>query len=271
MALRARNLHLRYDRRPILEGVDFGLETGESVALLGPNGAGKSTLLKLLAGLIPADQGEVLIDDVALTDLPRREVARKIAVVQQARPDAFHFTALEYVLMGFHAQNARFALESAAQRQEAMAALEEMEVATLAAQPFSTLSGGEAQRVLFARTRVMKAPYWLLDEPVANLDPRHRYALLEVIRRHAEGPGACVAIVHDLGQLERWFDRAVVLASGTVVFDGPPAELSEELVAEVYGIELSRTAEGLWALPARARNAEGADEPRPQHTSVRVG
>lgn len=260
MALEARHLTHRFGPDvPVLDAVDLSIEPGRSYAVIGPNGAGKSTLVRLLAGLLAPTSGHVLVDDASLQELDRRTAARRISVVPQARPSAFAFTALEFVLMGFHARQSRFSLDGAAQRDAALRALERLQVGALAGRSMTTLSGGEAQRVVMARTIVSDAVYWLLDEPTASLDVAHRVALMRVVREHCDGGGAALAVVHDINLVERWFDEVIVIAGGVIVARGKPADtLHPDLLEAAFGIAMRRIWDGRDAawIPAPSMNVD---------------
>lgn len=234
-----------FEANAVFTDVDLRLEPEIPTALIGPNGAGKTTLLRCLAGLIEPTRGAVVLDGERMSKLSRRDVARRISVVPQAQPAAFAFSALEFVMMGRHARTRRFSLDGPAQRDRAREALAEMGVAEFADRPMTHLSGGEAQRVIMARTIASDAPYWLLDEPTANLDVAHRIAVLQMVRAHCRDGGVALAVVHDLNAVEGWFDRVVVLANGEVAADGPPSEvLTPTLFERAFGIRMRRLSDG---------------------------
>jgi iron complex transport system ATP-binding protein len=237
--LQAHDISHSFGVTSVLDGVDLSVGAGESVALVGPNGVGKTTLLRILAGLLEPTSGGVTLDGEELGELDRRHVARRMSVVPQSRPQVFEFSALEVVLMGFHARTGRFSLPSARQKERAVDAMEHLEIADLAARPASVLSGGELQRVLMARTLVADADLWLLDEPTANLDLRHQVALLDCVAAHCDDGGAAVAVLHDLALAHRYFERAVVLDAGRVAADGPVEQtLTDELLSRVFDVPL---------------------------------
>lgn len=241
--LSAQNLSFGFganNTRPILEDISLRVEPGESVALIGPNGVGKTTLLRLLAGMLTPATGQVLLqNDEPIQGMSRRKIARQLTLVPQARPQVFDFSALELVLMGFHAQTARFALPSTAQKSQALAAMKTLDVADLATRPASALSGGEFQRVLMARTMVSGAGLWLLDEPTANLDLRHQVALLTQVRAHCDAGGAAIGVLHDLALVHRYFTRVLVLHGTRLLADGPThTTLSDALLSQVFQVDL---------------------------------
>ena len=272
MTLEACGLGHSYGERPVVRQLDLSLKSGECVALIGPNGAGKTTVLRALAGLLEPASGVVKLNGTPLSSIRREEIARSVSVVPQARPAAFAFTALEYVLMGFHARVARFQLEGDAERASAHAALEVMGVAEFASRPMTQLSGGEAQRVVMARTIASGAAIWLLDEPTSNLDIGHQIALLEAVRRHCDDGGTALAIVHDPNLANRWFDRVVVLADGVLVAEGEPDQcLTEDVFRTAFGVGMRFVGDekaGAWVPmldpePPRSVEPSGSAEEEP--------
>jgi iron complex transport system ATP-binding protein len=237
--LQAHNLAKSFGPTTVLQDVALTIAPGDSVALIGPNGVGKTTLMRILAGLLEPTAGRVELDGGDLHQIDRRHIAKKVSVVPQARPQVFEFSALEVVLMGFHARSGRFSLPSTHQKDRAIEAMDRLEIAHLAARPASVLSGGELQRVLMARTMVTDTDLWLLDEPTASLDLRHQVALLDRVAEHCEDGGSAVAVLHDLALVDRYFERVVVLDDGRVAADGPTATtLTEALLSEVFEVGL---------------------------------
>jgi iron complex transport system ATP-binding protein len=226
---------------PVLHQVQLEVQSGDSMALIGPNGAGKTTLLRAAGGLLEPDAGTVRVDGRDLADMTRREIARRMSYLSQATPQVFDFSALELVLMGFHARTGRFSLPSDSQRDRALGAMRQLEIEHLAERPASVLSGGELQRVLMARTLVAEADVWLLDEPTSHLDVRHQLAMLRQVRRHVADGGTVLAVLHDLGLVHRFFDRVAVLKGGELVAQGPVDEtLNTDLLSRVFEVELVR-------------------------------
>lgn len=239
--LTGRNLTHGFGADPLFTDITLTVSAGESLAIIGPNGVGKTTLLRVLAGLLTPQKGDVLLDDTAITTMPRRTVARAITVVPQARPQVFDFSALELVLMGFHARSKRFSLPSQAEQQSAREAMSRLAIEDLASRPASVLSGGELQRVLMARAMVSAAPIWLLDEPTASLDLKHQLALLEQVYTHCRNGGSAVAILHDLALVHRFFDRVLVLHQGRILAQGRPDEvLTPQVVSTVFDTPMIR-------------------------------
>ncbi|MBA2663907.1 MAG: ABC transporter ATP-binding protein [Bradymonadaceae bacterium] len=231
----------RFAAHTILQDVSLATSPGQSLAIVGPNGAGKTTLLRILSGLLTAASGQVSLGERAVSSLSRREIAHHLAVVPQARPQVFDFSALELVLMGFHARSARFSLPSLAQQTQALATMDRLGIASLANQAASLLSGGELQRTLMARAMVSEAPIWLLDEPTASLDLKHQLTLLEELRHHCQQGGSAIAILHDLALVHQFFDQVAILDANRIVAIGPPDDvLDEQRVSQVFGLRMHR-------------------------------
>jgi iron complex transport system ATP-binding protein len=224
----------------IVQGASATLEPGQACAILGPNGAGKSTLLRVTAGLLGADRGAVTWGTRAIGSMSARELARERAVVLQAPPAVFDFTALELVLMGMEG-GAGWRLAGAGERRRAMGWLERVELEGHAGQAATTLSGGELRRALIARAMASEARWWMLDEPLAGLDLRHQELVLEAIRERCASGGGVVAVMHELGHVERGFERAILMERGQIAAAGEIGQvLEEERLRAVYGVRLVR-------------------------------
>lgn len=227
MTLQARNLALAGR----LDSVTCALEPGKITAICGPNGAGKSSLLSALAGLLPVDGGDVLLDGMPLAEMPPRERARAIGYLPQDGEVAWDVAVRGLVALGRlpHRDEGAEAIE------HALAALD---LQAFAHRPVSTLSGGEKARVLLARV-LAGEPRWILaDEPLAALDLAHQQALLRRLRIDADGGAGVVVVVHDLSLAMNHADRVVVLNAGKVVADGMAEEaLASDVLHKVWRVE----------------------------------
>lgn len=219
--------------RPIVEGVTLDIRPGETFGLVGPNGSGKSTLLRLIAGLLPHPTGEVRLDDLPLARLSRREVARKLAFVeQQAETDAA-LTVREAVELGRTPWLS--ALHPFSRRDGAIVdqALTAVGMAQMGAALWSTLSGGERQRVHIARALAQEPRLLLLDEPTNHLDIHHQLSLLRLMTRL---PVTVIVALHDLNQAIGC-DRLGVMAGGRMIACGPPRQvLTPERLARIFRV-----------------------------------
>jgi iron complex transport system ATP-binding protein len=230
---------LQVERRWLARHVSLSLSPGRFTVLIGPNGSGKSTVLRLLAGLWTPTEGRVELDGRALATLPRRELARRVAVVPQDTHLAFAFTVREAVAMGRHAHVARFARETARDREAVQHAMQRADVAHLADRLVTELSGGERQRVLIARCLATEADTILLDEPLANLDIAHALDVLLLCRALADEGRTVVLALHDLNAATLYATDAVLLKAGTLVGAGPARDLlSPDAIRSVFEVDV---------------------------------
>ncbi|HEX6927135.1 MAG TPA: iron chelate uptake ABC transporter family permease subunit [Longimicrobiaceae bacterium] len=220
---------------PAVHDVALHVELGRVTCLLGPNGSGKSTLLRLLLGTLRADRGRVEILGRDLTQWPRRELARKVGVVQQHEEIAFPITARDLVALGRFPRLGHWRAEGDADRRAIARAMELCDVSTFAPRAVQTLSGGERQRVRIARALAQEPEILVLDEPTVALDIRHEMEIFELLRRLAGNGVAVLIVTHNLNLAARYADRLALLHQGSLVAAGPPTTvLTRELVEMVY-------------------------------------
>ena len=235
----ARGLTASYGATRALDGLDAVIGRGEVVALLGENGSGKSTFLRVVARILASDGGELLFEGRPIASFGRRETARRTAYLPQAADLVFPIRCLDLVLQG-RAPHARgFSADSAEDRARALAAMRACDVEALADRDASAVSGGEKRRVFLARALAQEAELWLLDEPTAGLDPRHRLEFLELLSRvHGERATTVVLVTHEIDLAADLADRIVLLRAGRTLAAGPPREiLTPALLRRAFGVE----------------------------------
>ena len=229
----------RYGRTVVLDGVDLTLPPGGVVSIIGPNGAGKSTMLGLIARLLPADAGRVLVDgdDVATT---RGDVlARRLGILKQENHLAVRLTVRDLVTFGRYPHSkGRTTSEDLAQVEAALAYLD---LQDLAHRYLDELSGGQRQRAFVAMVLAQDTDYVLLDEPLNNLDLKHARAMMALARRTADELGKTVVVVlHDVNFASVWSDTVVAMKDGRIVAHGSPAEvITAEALREVYEVDVT--------------------------------
>jgi iron complex transport system ATP-binding protein len=228
----------------VLRDVVLEVDRGDLVGVLGPNGSGKTTLLRLLGGVLAPASGSVTLEDRPLAEWSRREIARRVAFVPQETTAPFDFTVLDIVLMGRFPHLGAFALEGPEDLAIARRALEATGTAPFEDRRFSTLSGGEKQRVVIAGALAQGPALLLLDEPTASLDLGHQIEVQSLLRRlNADSGVTMVLSTHDLNLAAALCRRLVLLKDGQVVAAGPTEEvLTPDTVRELYHVE----AEVVW-------------------------
>ena len=201
-----------------LAPTDLTIRAGQFVAVMGPSGSGKSTLLLLLGGLADPSTGEVEVEGRALSGLDANERAqlrrRSLGFVFQDLNLMAGLTALENITLPLELDGLRFGKA----RDQAMAALDRVELGGLADRFPDELSGGQRQRVAIARAAVGPRRILLADEPTGALDTVTGEAVMRLLRGHCDGGGTAVMVTHD-ARLASWADRVVFLRDGRVVDD----------------------------------------------------
>jgi len=222
-----------------LEEVSLAVRAGEAVGIVGPNGSGKSTLLRLMSGILSPDGGAVLLEGRAIRSLGRRMLARKLAFLPQSPETSFHFGVREVVAMGRYPYLGAFGFLADHDVEVVERALAETDAAALGGRSFTTLSGGEKQRVLIASVLSQEPAAMLLDEPTAALDIHHRSDVFDLLWRLSRKGIAVVTVTHDLNAASQFCDRLVLLARGRVARVGAAAEVMDaELLSQVYGADV---------------------------------
>ena len=220
--------------RSIIDDVTVEISQGRFTALIGPNGAGKTTLLRLLLGTIEPSSGSIVFNRRRLEDVTRAELARAIGVVPQGEGEP-SFTVREIVAMGRYPHLGPWQRE----RVEDVAAIERAmhrcDVAQFAERWVTTLSGGEQQRVRLARALAQEPRALVLDEPTSSLDIKHEMTTFEFLSRLRDEGVTVLIATHNLNLAARYADAVVLMDRGTIVSEGPPAEvITPETIEAAY-------------------------------------
>lgn len=230
--------------KTLVRAASLALEEGRVTIIIGPNGAGKSTFLKLLSGELGPDNGHIRSLGSDIGNVPPWRMACRRAVMAQASRLAFPFLVHEIVRMGLEGHGRRETGRFFRVVEEALARADALH---LAGRHYQTLSGGEQQRVQFARTlcqleagrRIEPRQALLLDEPIASLDLCHQLALMDAAREAAHGQGVAVlAVLHDLNLAAHYADHLVAMGGGRIVAAGAPAEvMTPALIRSVFRVD----------------------------------
>ncbi|MEL6476536.1 MAG: metal ABC transporter ATP-binding protein [Pseudomonadota bacterium] len=216
-ALSFQNLTLGYDRTPAVRDLDCEIASGSLTAIVGPNGAGKSTLLKGVVGSLPPLQGRVSYGPVKPSEIAY--------LPQHADIDSgFPLTVVDMISMGLWREIGPFGSIGRAERRRVADAIAAVGMTGLEARPIGTLSGGQMQRMLFARLLLQEARVVLLDEPFAAVDSGTLADLLNIIRRWHEEKRTVLAVLHDHDTVRAHFPETMMLARDLVAY-GQTAEV----------------------------------------------
>ena len=233
------HLNLGSPPRKVLHDITLTVPVGgATVGVVGPNGSGKSTLLGAMAGLIPADSGEISLNNTTMATFSRRTLAQNIAIVSQDDAAGAGHTAEDIVRQGRLPHQGFAARMQPHDRAIVTRALQHMGVADLAHRSVETLSGGEKKRVFIARALAQQAQFLLLDEPTNHLDIRYQHQLLGDV---ADLPASAVVVLHDVNMAAHYCDYVYILDRGRIVARGTPAEVLVPTVLQpIYGVEMQQ-------------------------------
>lgn len=242
--LEVRHLCAGYGKRRILEDISFSLAPGELVGVLGENGSGKTTLLKSVCGILP-HRGECLLGGENREDLSSRQLARKISYIPQRSGISIDLSALEVVLMGFNPQLRLLEYPNAAMKRRAGQALEAVGLGGRGEENFQSLSQGQQQLCILARTLVSQAEVLLLDEPESALDFGGRYRMLGQLQDFLGREKAALVTLHDPQLALNRCHRLLLLSGGKLMGEIFPGRSSlrdmESALEKLYGeLSLSR-------------------------------
>lgn len=208
------NLTLGYDRHPAVHHLDGTVRRGALLAIVGPNGGGKSTLLKAIAGRLKPLDGSIVNGTRTLAYMPQiGDLSRDFPV-----------SVLDLALTGLCSREGMFGSFSRKQRESALAAIASVGLAGFEARSIRTLSGGQLQRLLFARMMLQDAELILLDEPFTAIDTRTIEDLMVIVHHWHEEGRTVLAVLHDLDLVRQHFPETLMLARDPLGW-GPTAEI----------------------------------------------
>jgi phospholipid/cholesterol/gamma-HCH transport system ATP-binding protein len=225
-----RNIHKAFGKQVVLNGVNFEVREGETVALMGPSGTGKSVLLKHIIGLIRPDDGEVYVDGKDVCRLKRKELAvlrSHIGYVFQNGALFDSMNVFENVRLGITDEDSYQDLDYCRERVAECIRLVNLPADTIQKYP-AELSGGMRKRVGIARAIAGKPKYLLYDEPTSGLDPVNADIIDGLVKRLDHELGVTsVMVTHDVRGAFRVADRLALLSEGRIVMQGTPKEFLE--------------------------------------------
>jgi iron complex transport system ATP-binding protein len=236
---------LRRGGRLVLDNVSAVFAPGRLTAVIGPNGAGKSSLLEVAAGLLAPTSGGVRLGEMPLIGMRRADLARRRAYLPQRVAVDWPISVERVVALGLLPQLPAFGGLPAALLPAIDRVLAECDLLDLRARSATTLSGGELARVMLARAFVGDPELLIVDEPTADLDPRHAIDAATRLRARADAGCAVVMAIHDLDLALRVADDVVAIRAGRLHATGPVAAvMTEPILAALYDVRARIIGEG---------------------------
>ncbi len=235
MDLDISSLSFNFGSKNILADIDLSIKDNGIVGIIGPNGSGKSTLLKCIYRVLKPKTGTIFIDGKNINDYQFKETAKKMAVVAQHNDTHFDFNVLEMVLIGRSPHKKFMERDSAEDIELAYKALEQVNMKDFADRNFSSLSGGEKQRIILARALVQNTDCLILDEPTNHLDIKHQLHFMSLAK---DLKITVISAIHDLNIAAMYCDKIYALKEGQIIASGSVNEvITEEVIKTLYDVE----------------------------------
>ena len=242
MKITTQQLHAVLGNTEILRGIDFEANEGEFVSIIGPNGSGKSTLLRCLYRVLTPSEGAVFLDGKELSSYRVKESAQKLAVVAQHNYYNFEFSVRDVVMMGRAPHKRALDRDTAEDYQIMRQSLKAVGMQEFEERSFSTLSGGEQQRIILARALAQQTPCLILDEPTNHLDIKYQLWLMDIVKNL---DCTVISAVHDLNIAAMYCDRLYAMKQGKLIAQGTPHELlTPDLIRELYEVDAEVSIDG---------------------------
>lgn len=231
--IRFENLTIEYGTRALIKNFNGVIESGQCIGVLGPNGAGKSTLLRAILGLVPASQGQILLFNNKAVRGDHR-----IGYLPQSRHIFLNNKLNGRARLSACLTGTRFGIPwiSTKQKKHLSALIELVDANAYVDRPFAELSGGERQRLLLAQSLLNQPKILLLDEPLAGLDIKHQYRLVEIIQRiQAIQPITVLITAHDINPLLPAINKVIYLAGGHCAMGNVKEVINSKTLSQLYG------------------------------------
>lgn len=242
MKITTQQLHAVLGNTEILRGIDFEANEGEFVGIIGPNGSGKSTLLRCLYRVLTPSEGAVFLNGKKLSSYRVKESAQKLAVVAQHNYYNFEFSVRDVVMMGRAPHKRALDRDTAEDYQIMRQSLKAVGMQEFEERSFSTLSGGEQQRIILARALAQQTPCLILDEPTNHLDIKYQLWLMDIVKNL---DCTVISAVHDLNIAAMYCDRLYAMKRGKLIAQGTPHELlTPDLIRELYEVDAEVSIDG---------------------------
>ncbi len=233
MALVLKNLSVRIENKTILQNINIEIPDNKFVGIIGLNGTGKSTLLKCVYGIYPYS-GEIFFNDVNLNKLKLKERAQKMAVLVQENNIDFDFKVKDMVLMGRMPYKKLLEDDNEEDFQIVNKALSYVNMLDFKDRYFSTLSGGEKQRIMIARVLAQNTKFIVLDEPTNHLDINNQFQFFELIKNMKF---TVLSVLHDLNMAARFCDYIYLVSDSSICASGKPKEvLTQNVLRDIFGM-----------------------------------
>lgn len=233
------DLKVHYGAIKALDGLNFSVTSGEVLGIIGPNGSGKSTLLNTISRSVKPTSGSILVRGKSRDTYSNQEFARIVSALLPQWPSGFNMKSMDIVLMGCRNNTKGHWWEDANDLKAARESLALLNAVDLAERNFDTLSSGEQRKVMIAKSLAQRTSIVLFDEPVAYLDLKHKFEVMEVLTKLALEGKTIVVTLHDLDLAAKYCDKVILISHGKIVAAGLPKEvITTDLIKSVYDVDV---------------------------------
>ena len=253
MSIEISSVDLNFGNVQILKNINFKIEPGKIVTVVGPNGAGKSSLLNVISGNIKPSNGEVFYNNVPLKNISIIERATIRSVIGQYNQIVYDYSVRDILEMGWISEELTNSRNK--QFEENLKLIsEKCYLNDLLDKKLNKLSGGEQRRVHFARglmqlkntININYPKYFLLDEPISNMDIYYELQVMQIIRKIADLGVGVLLIIHDLNLASKFSDQIILMSKSKIIKSGIPSQVFEEkILSKVYGLKMTITSDPL--------------------------
>ncbi len=244
MNIRTESIGVVINEKQIINEINILVESGKFIGIIGPNGSGKSTLLKCIYRVLKPTKGVVYLEEKKIEEYSYKSSAQKLAVVAQHNFASFDFKIEEVVLMGRSPYKRRIERDTAEDYRIVNDCIEKVGMSEFKGRNFSSLSGGEQQRVILARALAQQTECIILDEPTNHLDIKYQLQLLNIVK---ESKLTVVSAMHDLNIAAMYCDYIYAMKDGQIKYKGKVSEvMTEEHIYDLYEVNstVSKDEEG---------------------------
>ena len=231
-----------YDKMQIvLKNFSIAFKKGKFSVILGPNGAGKSTLLKSIIGYITSKSGNILIEEKAVSNWDKIDLAKKISLIPQHYNFSFNYTVEELVIMGRFPYLGYWQNYSENDKKMVENTLKQLDLYKMKDKYFNKLSGGEKQRVSIARALVQDTDIILMDEAFVNLDINHQLEIMQILVKINKKQGKTIILVsHNINLAAEYCDEIFFIKNGKLVAQGTADKvITADILKKIYGTNIN--------------------------------
>ncbi|BBE31614.1 heme ABC transporter ATP-binding protein [Tepiditoga spiralis] len=239
--INVKNLNLKIENKKILKNINLNINKKGFYGILGPNGSGKTTLLDVLTGIRNDFNGTVKLFNKSISNLTKKEIAKKVSLVPQSFEILFPFSIFEIIEMGRYPHKNRFEGLKKYDLKVIEKVLKDMDLFEIKEQNVMTLSGGEKQRIIFARALVQETELLFLDESTSNLDLYYTHTLLKLVKEKVNNNNLTViSVFHDFNLASMYCDEIFLMKDGEIKKHGITKDvLTPENIFDIFKIKTS--------------------------------